>query len=55
MPRDALNDIELLIRSRYGLTHLDTPEEDRAGVLPRRGPARRPLLHLDALTGALAL
>jgi hypothetical protein len=25
----------LLIRSRYGLIHLDTPEEDRAGVLLR--------------------
>ena len=35
MPRNALNDIELLIRSRYGLIHLDTPEEDRAGVLLR--------------------
>jgi len=33
MPTDALNDIELLIRSRYGLIYLDTPEEDRAGVL----------------------
>jgi AAA+ superfamily predicted ATPase len=41
MPKDALKDLELLIRSRYGLIHLDTPEEDRASGL---------LLHLaDAL------
>jgi len=33
MPKDALNDIELLIRSRYGLIHLETPEEDRAAGL----------------------
>ena len=33
MPKDALNDIELLIRSRYGLIYLDTSEEDRANVL----------------------
>jgi len=33
MPKDALNDIELLVRSRYGLIYLDTPEEDRANGL----------------------
>jgi hypothetical protein len=33
MPTDTLNDIELLIRSRYGLIYLDTPEEDRANGL----------------------
>jgi ATPase family associated with various cellular activities (AAA)/AAA+ lid domain len=33
MPKDALNDIELLIRSRYGLIYIDTPEEDRANGL----------------------
>ena len=35
MPKDALHDIELLIRSRYGLIYVDTPEEDRANVLLR--------------------
>ena len=33
MPKDALKDIELLLRSRYGLLHLETEEEDRAGAL----------------------
>jgi len=33
MPLDALKDLELLLRSRYGLIHLDTLEEDRAGSL----------------------
>lgn len=33
MPTDALKDLELLLRSRYGLIHLDTLEEDRAGSL----------------------
>jgi AAA+ superfamily predicted ATPase len=35
MPKDALKDLELLIRSRYGLIHLDTPEEARANGLLR--------------------
>ena len=35
MPKDALKDLELLIRSRYGLIHLDTHEEDRANGLLR--------------------
>ena len=35
MPRDALKDLELLIRSRYGLLWLETREEDRAGGLLR--------------------
>ncbi|MEJ2204314.1 MAG: AAA family ATPase [Gemmatimonadota bacterium] len=35
MPKDALRDLELLIRSRYGLIYLDTPEEDRANALLR--------------------
>ena len=30
---DALRDLELLIRSRYGLIHLETREEDRALAL----------------------
>lgn len=33
MPKDALRDIELLMRSRHGLVHLDTEEETRAGTL----------------------
>jgi hypothetical protein len=33
MPKDALKDLELLLRSRYGLLHLDTREEDRANSL----------------------
>lgn len=35
MPRDALKDVELLLRSRYGLIWLETREEDRAGTLLR--------------------
>ena len=35
MPKDALKDLELLLRSRYGLVYLDTVEEDRAGGLLR--------------------
>lgn len=31
--RDVLRDLELLVRSRYGLIHLDTREEDRAQAL----------------------
>ncbi|UCC25592.1 MAG: AAA family ATPase [Gemmatimonadales bacterium] len=31
--RDSLRDLELLIRARYGLIHLDTPEDARAQVL----------------------
>ena len=34
-PSDPLQDLELLIRSRYGLIHLDTPEEERAATLLR--------------------
>ncbi len=30
---EALHDLELLVRSRHGLIHLNTPEEDRAGTL----------------------
>ncbi|MDT8342177.1 MAG: hypothetical protein RQ751_11755, partial [Longimicrobiales bacterium] len=30
---DVLGDLELLVRSRYGLIHLDTGEEDRARAL----------------------
>ena len=30
---DVLRDLEVLIRSRYGLIHLDTPEEERAMAL----------------------
>jgi SpoVK/Ycf46/Vps4 family AAA+-type ATPase len=33
MPHDALQDIELLLRSRHGIVYLDTPEETRAGTL----------------------
>ena len=33
MPTDAMKDLELLLRSRYGLIYLDTLEEDRAGSL----------------------
>jgi SpoVK/Ycf46/Vps4 family AAA+-type ATPase len=32
---DALADLELLIRSRYGLIHIDTVEEERAALLLR--------------------
>ena len=32
-PPDVLKDLEVLIRSRYGLIHLDTPEEERAMAL----------------------
>jgi AAA+ superfamily predicted ATPase len=35
MPRDALQDLRLLLRSRYGLIYLDTVEEDRAEGLLR--------------------
>jgi AAA+ superfamily predicted ATPase len=35
MPKDALKDLELLLRSRYGLIYLDTVEEDRAEGLLR--------------------
>lgn len=35
MPKDALKDLELLLRSRYGLIHMDTLEEDRAEGLLR--------------------
>ncbi|MDP2956316.1 MAG: AAA family ATPase [Longimicrobiales bacterium] len=35
MPKDALKDLELLLRSRYGLIYLDTLEEDRAEGLLR--------------------
>ncbi len=35
MARDALKDVELLLRSRYGLIWLETREEDRAGGLLR--------------------
>jgi len=34
-PPDLLHDLELLIRSRYGLIHLVTDEEERAGTLLR--------------------
>ena len=30
MPKDALKDLQLLVRSRYGLIYVDTPEEERA-------------------------
>jgi SpoVK/Ycf46/Vps4 family AAA+-type ATPase len=33
MPQDALKDLELLFRSRHGLVHLETDEEDRASGL----------------------
>ena len=33
MPQDALRDIELLMRARHGLLHLETEEESRAGTL----------------------
>jgi hypothetical protein len=33
MAKDALKDLDLLLRSRYGLIHLDTKEEDRANAL----------------------
>lgn len=33
MPRDALNDIELLLRARHGLLHVETAEEGRAATL----------------------
>ena len=33
MPNDALKDLELLFRSRHGLVHLETEEEDRASAL----------------------
>ena len=33
MSKDALKDLELLLRSRYGLIHLDTREEERANSL----------------------
>jgi len=32
---DALADLELLIKSRYGLIHIDTPEEERTAMLLR--------------------
>ncbi len=35
MPKDALSDLELLIRARYGLIYLETAEEDRAAGLLR--------------------
>ena len=34
-PNDVLTDLELLVRSRYGLIHLETEEEDRANGLLR--------------------
>ncbi|MGD2067740.1 MAG: AAA family ATPase [Gemmatimonadota bacterium] len=34
-PKDVLTDLELLVRSRYGLIHLRTAEEDRARALLR--------------------
>jgi len=34
-PSDVLSDLELLLRSRYGMVHLDTREEDRARGLLR--------------------
>ena len=33
MPQDALRDIELLMRARHGLLHIETEEESRAGTL----------------------
>ena len=33
MPKDPLKDLELLLKSRYGLIYLETPEEDRANTL----------------------
>jgi len=33
--QDALHDVALLVRSRYGLIHIDTPEEERAQSLLR--------------------
>jgi len=42
MPKDALKDLDLLVRSRYGLVHLDTVEEDRAeGLLRHLADARK--------------
>ncbi len=35
MPKDALADLELLLRARYGLIYLETSEEDRAAGLLR--------------------
>jgi len=35
MPKDALKDLQLLIRSRYGLIYLDSMEEERAEGLLR--------------------
>jgi hypothetical protein len=35
MPKDALKDLQLLVRSRYGLIYVDTPEEERAEGLLR--------------------
>jgi len=35
MAKDALKDLELLLKSRYGLIHLETVEEDRAETLLR--------------------
>jgi hypothetical protein len=35
MPKDALKDLQLLIRSRYGLVYVDTMEEERAEGLLR--------------------
>jgi len=40
--RDVLRDLELLLRSRHGLIHLDTSEEDRAhGLLAHLADAMR--------------
>ncbi|RMH13038.1 MAG: AAA family ATPase [Gemmatimonadetes bacterium] len=41
---DALHDLELLIRARHGLIHIDSDEEDRIGVLLRHVASRLDLL-----------
>ncbi|NIP56826.1 MAG: AAA family ATPase, partial [Gemmatimonadetes bacterium] len=42
-PRDVLRELDLLLRTRYGLIHLQTDDEDRAESLLRHAADRRAL------------
>lgn len=50
---EALHDVSLLVRTRYGLIHIDTPEEERAASLLRHlaDHLRLPLFHWSRSSG----
>ena len=43
MTPDLLDELDVLLRTRYGLVHIDTAEDERAETLLRHAAARRGL------------